>query len=331
MHRTTSPLSPLLHQRISVDSQVQSQLADLKRNIEAVILGKSEVVECLLAALLARGHVLIEDVPGVGKTTLARTLARSIDCQFKRIQFTPDLLPSDITGLSVFDSEKREFLFKPGPIFTHILLADEINRSTPRTQSALLEAMNDCQVTVDGTSHPLEMPFMVIATQNPLEYAGTYPLPESQLDRFLMRLHMGYPARSQERAILASPRGTPQIESVRPTLHGRDVVALWKTVEQVRVDESICEYMLSVVEASRSETSLMAGVSPRGSSALYRAAQAMALLRGRDFVVPDDVKMLVIPVLAHRVIPKTRRVIGDGRATATVALEGILKKVRSPG
>jgi len=314
-----------------VDSGVLSQLVALKRNIEAIILGKSDVIDCLLAALLARGHVLIEDVPGVGKTTLARTLARSIDCRFKRIQFTPDLLPSDITGLSVFDSEKHEFQFKPGPVFTNILLADEINRSTPRTQSALLEAMNDLQVTVDGVSHALEPPYMVIATQNPLEFAGTYPLPESQLDRFLMRLQMGYPSRAQERTILSSPRGTAQIEMVTPTLHGREVLELGKQVDGVRVDETICEYILSLAEATRAESTLVAGVSPRGSSALYRAAQALALVRGRDFVVPDDVKQLVLPVLAHRVIPKTRRAVGDGRATSLVALEAVMKKVRSPG
>lgn len=314
-----------------MDSHVLAKISELKRNIESIILGKPEVVDCMLVALLARGHVLIEDVPGVGKTTLARTLARSLDCRFKRIQFTPDLLPSDITGLSVFDSEKREFVFKPGPIFTNILLADEINRSTPRTQSALLEAMNDSQVTVDGTTHSLTMPFMVIATQNPLEYAGTYPLPESQLDRFLLRVSMGYPGRAEERAILSSPRGTEQIEAVRPTLHATEVVELGKQVDRVRIDESICDYILSVAEATRSDAALVAGVSPRGSSALYRAAQALALVRGRDFVVPDDVKSLATSVLAHRIIPKTRRVIGDGRSSATVALDAILKKVRSPG
>ncbi|MBI3273434.1 MAG: MoxR family ATPase [Planctomycetes bacterium] len=313
-----------------VDARSLARLADLKQALGSIILGKADVVDRLLAALLARGHVLIEDVPGVGKTTLARALARSIACAFKRIQFTPDLLPSDITGISVLDPEKREFQFRPGPIFTNVLLADEINRSTPRTQSALLEAMNDGQVTVDGVSRPLAPPFLVLATQNPLEYAGTFPLPESQLDRFLMRLHMGYPSRAEERALLEAPRGTAEIERLAPVLSGAEVVELSRRVAGVRVEEPLCEYILSLVEATRRHTALVAGVSPRGSSALYRAVQALALVRGRAYAIPDDVKELALPVLAHRVLPKSRR-LGEGHGTSAAVIEELLGKMRCPG
>jgi MoxR-like ATPase len=264
------------------------------------------VIELSLVALLARGHLLVEDVPGVGKTTLAHTLARSINCAFNRIQFTSDLLPSDVVGISVYNQSRGEFEFKPGPVFTNVLLADEINRTTPKTQSALLEAMNEEQVTIDNHTHPLPQPFMVIATQNPIEHHGTYPLPESQLDRFLMRIRVGYPAQESEKEIVRGLFGGSKVDQVRPVIAGDDVLALQEQAKQVAVDESLLNYIVAIVEKTRNSEYLSLGVSPRGSMALYRAAQSRALLNGRNYATPDDLKHLVTPVFSHRVVVSNR-------------------------
>ncbi len=256
----------------------------------------------MLTALLAEGHLLIEDAPGVGKTTLAKALARSIDASFKRIQFTPDLLPSDIVGVSVYDQATTSFSFKAGPIFANVVLADEINRTNPRTQSSLLEAMSEPSVSVDGQPHPLPRPFLVLATQNPHEFEGTYPLPESQLDRFLLRIRIGYPSAEQEREVLRAQTTTHPLERLTPVVTGADVLRLQEATRQVRVDDAVLDYVVAIAQRSRETPDLAIGVSPRGSLALRRAAQALALVRGRDHVVPDDVKDLAFPVLAHRVV-----------------------------
>jgi MoxR-like ATPase len=271
-----------------------------------VIRGKDDVIELSVVALLARGHLLVEDVPGVGKTTLAHTLARSINCGFNRIQFTSDLLPSDVVGISVYNQSNGDFEFKPGPVFTNVLLADEINRTTPKTQSALLEAMNEEQVTVDNRTHPLPQPFMVIATQNPIEHHGTYPLPESQLDRFLMRIRVGYPGQESEKEIVRGLFGGRKVDAVQPVISGDDVLALQKQVKQVGVEDSLVNYIVAIVEKTRNSEFLSLGVSPRGSMALYSAAQARALLHGRAYATPDDLKQLVIPVFSHRVVVSNR-------------------------
>ena len=267
-----------------------SKLVEIESVLGEAIRGKAEVVRLSLVCLLARGHLLIEDVPGVGKTTLAQALARSVDCRFHRLQFTSDMLPSDVLGVTVYNAHSEAFEFKPGPIFTNFLLADEINRTTPKTQSALLEAMNERQVTIDGHSHILPIPFMVIATQNPVEHHGTYPLPESQLDRFLMRLRIGYPDAASERDILRNFAETSAV--IERVLSAEDILQLQAMVHRVTVDESLVDYMLAIVEKTRSCDSLALGVSPRGSQALYRAAQALALVEGRDYAIPDDIKRL---------------------------------------
>jgi MoxR-like ATPase len=282
-----------------------SQIAQLQRTIGRVIKGKEEAIQLALITLLAKGHLLIEDVPGTGKTTLAHTLARAFRCSFQRVQFTSDMLPSDVIGISVFNPSREGFEFKPGPLFANIVLADEINRTTPKTQSALLEAMNEAQVTVDNHTHPLPQPFLVIATQNPIEHHGTYPLPESQLDRFLMRIRMGYPARESEKQILRN-NGSAALDEVPPVMDAAEVSAMQEAVTRVRVDESLLDYVLEIVERTRQSEQLSLGVSPRGTVMLQRGAQARAFLEGRDYCLPDDFKRLMLPVFAHRIVVSSR-------------------------
>ncbi len=281
------------------------RLPALEAALNSAVRGKAEVVRLALVCLFSKGHLLVEDVPGVGKTTLAQALARSVDSEFHRLQFTADMLPSDVLGVTVYNARSGAFEFKRGPIFTNFLLADEINRTTPKTQSALLEAMNERQVTIDGRSYPLAEPFMVIATQNPVEHHGTYPLPESQLDRFFMRIRIGYPDAASEREILRRAGQMPGLE-IRPALSAEEVIQIQSWVPQVAVEEALVDYMLAIVEKTRSHESFSLGVSPRGAQALYRATQALALLEGRDYALPDDVKRLVVPVFAHRVVINTR-------------------------
>jgi MoxR-like ATPase len=283
-----------------------SPISQLQTAIARVIRGKDEAIQLALIALLARGHLLIEDVPGVGKTTLAQALAHSFHCSFQRIQFTSDMLPSDVVGISVFNQIEQQFEFKAGPIFANIVLADEINRTTPKTQSALLEAMNEAQVTVDARTHALPQPFMVLATQNPIEHHGTYPLPESQMDRFLIRIRMGYPSRETEKEILRSRAYLHGGVGVQPVMEAGDVLAMQQAVGRVRVDESLLDYALEIIEKTRQNERLILGVSPRGSLMLQRAAQARAFIEGRDFCLPDDFKQLVLPVFAHRVVVNAR-------------------------
>jgi MoxR-like ATPase len=281
---------------------ISRRATELEKALRRVIRGKDDVVRLALVSILARGHLLIEGVPGVGKTTLGQALARAIDCAFQRVQFTSDMLPSDVLGISVYSALEQEFEFKRGPVFTNVLLADEINRTTPKTQSALLEAMNEGQVTVDAHSYELPQPFLVIATQNPVEHHGTYPLPESQLDRFLMRVRMGYPDAEAEREILRSEAGAECLPDLRPVLNGADVLEVQEAVKHIRVDESLVSYALEIVKRTRESEYLSLGVSPRGAQALYRAAQAMAFLEGRGFCTPQDFKSLAVPVFAHRVL-----------------------------
>jgi MoxR-like ATPase len=280
---------------------VSHRAEQLENALRKVIRGKDDVLRLCLVSMLARGHILIEGVPGVGKTTLGQALARALDCTFQRVQFTSDMLPSDVLGISIYSAVEQQFEFKRGPVFTNILLADEINRTTPKTQSALLEAMNENQVTVDAHSYALPQPFLVIATQNPVEHHGTYPLPESQLDRFLMRVRMGYPDGNAEREILRSEAGTAKLELMQPVLSGADILEMQRAVTQIRVDDSLVNYCLAIVRKTRESDRFSLGVSPRGSQMLYRAAQAMAFLDGRNFCVPEDFKPLVVPIFAHRV------------------------------
>jgi MoxR-like ATPase len=308
-------------------SQLVSQL---QRSIARAIYGKEEAIQLALTALLARGHVLIEDVPGVGKTTLAQALARSFRCTFQRIQFTSDLLPSDVVGVSVYNPESREFEFRPGPIFANVILADEINRTTPRTQSALLEAMNESQVTVDGHTHILPQPFLVVATQNPVEHHGTYPLPESQLDRFLLRIRMGYPSLETEKEILRKRSGQAKEDPLRelePTADAQDVLAMQEAVAQVRVDNSLLDYALAIIGRTRQTPELALGVSPRGTLMLQRAAQARAYLDGRDYCLPDDFKQLAVPVLAHRVIATAKGIGPSAGTRKTDWIESVLREI----
>jgi len=303
------------------------KLSALRSNVQSVLLGKGESVRQALVALLAGGHVLLEDFPGVGKTILARAIARSIDCTFNRIQLTPDLLPSDILGVSVYDSKTGEFVFKPGPIFVHILLADEINRTTPRTQSALLEAMNESQVSADGKTYPLSPPFMVLATQNPYEFEGTYFLPENQLDRFMLRVRIGYPSKSTEREILQTQPARTRLGQLKPVMSAEELVAVQQQVLSVRMDEAIVDYILAIAEATRRNEELTIGLSPRGSLALMQAGKAAALLEGRDYVVPDDVKDLAGCVCAHRLL--TKALAHDGSAAEAI-FQHILQTIPVP-
>jgi len=278
------------------------EIQAIQDNIALVIKGKAHVIEMAVVCLLARGHLLLEDVPGVGKTTLAHSLARSLDCSFKRIQFTSDLLPSDIVGVSMFNRQKQGFEFMPGPIFANIVLADEINRTTPKTQSSLLEAMSEAQVSVDNQTHPLQQPFMVIATQNPAEYHGTFPLPESQLDRFLMRLRIGYPSVEEERKVLERPYALHPANMLEAVLSEQEVLELQQRVDQIHMDESLTEYLLAIVQATRQSELLSLGVSTRGALALNKTVKALALVRGRNYCLPDDIKELSPIILSHRVM-----------------------------
>ncbi len=305
------------------------RLEQLRANMESVFFGRREAVTQILVGLVARGHILIEDVPGVGKTVLARSLARSISCNFNRIQLTPDMLPSDILGVSIYNQEKQNFEFKPGPIFAHVVLADEVNRTTPRTQSSLLEAMNDGSVTIDGNTMKLPHPFMVIATQNPFEFEGTYLLPENQLDRFLLRVSLGYPEREREKEILRQQPGRYKLEHLEPVMTTEDVLALQGQAAQVKVDAALMDYLMDIVEGSRGHEQLHVGISPRGALALMQAAQALALIEGRDFVTPDDIKSMVAPVCAHRIITRNHLSNGDIH-TARLALQQIMQKIPSP-
>ena len=305
-------------------------IARLQQNVSSVVLGKADAVRLAVVALLAGEHVLLEDVPGVGKTLVGKAIARSLAGLFHRIQFTPDLLPADITGSSLYNSQTHEFVFGRGPIFANVVLADEINRATPRTQSALLESMSERQVSADGETHPLPRPFMVIATQNPVEFEGTYPLPESQLDRFLLRIPLGYPEREVELQVLSSHREGEPVDSLAPVVDCQQVVALQAAVRQIEVEDSINGYVLDIVEATRRCDELRVGVSTRGALALYRASQAAALVAGRRFVVPDDVKRLTVPVLAHRVIPKGYLHGGEREAIESL-IERLVDDIRVPG
>jgi len=289
-------------QEVSTIQDIRPQIRKIEENIERVIVGKEDVVRLALVTLLARGHLLIEDVPGVGKTTLARALARCFDCGFRRVQFTSDLLPSDILGVSIYNRQKEEFEFHPGPIFSNFVLADEINRTTPKTQSCLLEAMNTGRISIDKQTYMLPQPFLVLATQNPLEFHGTYPLPNSQLDRFLMRIRMGYPSEEAEKEILRRGLSPASVEQLEPVVSAEEIEQLQAKVLEVRLEESLRDYLTRIVAATRRHPHIELGASPRGALNLQRAAQAHALLEGRDYAVPDDVKALAAPVLAHRLV-----------------------------
>ena len=312
------------------EKNIADLIAALEANISKVVYGKPQVVRQCLVALFAGEHVLLEDVPGVGKTLIGQAIAKSVAGHFKRLQFTPDLLPADITGSSVYDSNTREFHFSEGPIFANILLADEINRTTPRTQSAMLEAMNEQQISVDGKTYPLPRPFMVIATENPMEYEGTYLLPESQLDRFLIRISVGYPDREHELEVLRSHRAGKPIDTLGPVLSCEEVLHIQQASAATKIDEAIYRYILDLVEATRKDDSLLVGTSTRGAIAFVKAAQAHALLEGRSFVIPDDVKALAIPVLAHRVMTKSFS-HGNQRQTVETLIEHLVDTVAVPG
>lgn len=303
----------------------------VRANMQVTIKGKDEVIDQVLICLLAGGHLLIEDLPGVGKTTLAYSLARSMDCPFTRIQFTSDLLPSDVTGVAIYDEATREFVFKRGPVFASIVLADEINRATPKTQSSLLEVMDRGKVTVDGETHDVGAPFMVFATQNPVDYEGTFPLPESQMDRFLMRIHMGYPRAADELEILRTARTTYDSIALNPVITRTEIVQLQQLTTQVFVEESVLDYILKIVAATRTEAEFKAGISVRGGLALKNAAQARALLLGRDFVIPDDLATLLVPVLGHRLalVRQSSDALEERRAVAAV-LHRIVAAIPSP-
>ncbi len=307
---------------------VHEKLAQLQQNLSAVIHGKDEVIRMLLVALAADGSVLLEDVPGVGKTTLAKTLARSIDVEYQRIQFTPDLLPSDILGTPVYNPQDGSFTFKKGPIFCSVLLADEINRASPRTQSALLEAMNERQVTIEGHRYKLEEPFLVLATQNPVEFQGTYPLPEAQLDRFLLELHIGYPDPETEVEILYDQQTEHPLDRIQPVMNREEVLALQDRVRRVHVDRSVSRYIVELVRRTRLDGRVRLGVSPRGSLMLFRAAQAAALLDGRDYVKPDDVQQMAVHVLPHRLLLTSQARFAN--TTPRQIIEELLQEVKVP-
>jgi len=303
--------------------KISKKIDALDKNIGLVIKGKPEAISFAIITLLARGHLLIEDAPGLGKTILAQSLAMSIHSAFQRIQFTSDLLPSDILGVPVYNPHQGTFEFKPGPIFTNIVLVDEINRTSPKTQSSLLEAMNEFQVSVDGQTYPLPQPFMVVATQNPLEYHGTYPLPESQLDRFMMRTHMGYPPFAEEKEILTHPRIEEEVKGLQPVMSSQEVIDMQQMADEIRVEDEILNYVMEIVTATRNSDHLRLGVSPRGALFLLRAAKAKAFMEGRNYCIPDDIKSLVLPVLTHRIIPTSGYGIDSYREEA----EGLLMEI----
>ena len=300
-------------------SALATRIGAVAANVEKVIFGKHHEVELALVALVCRGHILVEDVPGTGKTVLAKAIARSLGCSFRRIQFTPDLLPSDVTGVSIFNQRNNQFEFRPGPIMSQIVLADEINRATPKTQSALLESMEEHQVTVDGVTYQLPDPFLVMATQNPIEYEGTFPLPEAQLDRFFIRLQLGYPKDKEEIAILDAQRVIHPLETIEQVLSADELIEAQTAAKEIHIAEQVKAYIVSVVNATRSHPDVYLGASPRGSLALARASQAFALLQGRDFVLPDDVKQLAAPTLAHRLILQPQARLKDLAATTVIA------------
>lgn len=312
-------------------AEAVEKIERLQQAIQTVIKGKQEAIRLGIVALLAGGHLLIEDVPGVGKTTLAHALARALHCSFQRIQFTSDLLPSDVLGLSIYNQHTNLFEWKPGPIFANVVLADEINRTTPKTQSALLEAMAERHVTAEGVTHPLPAPFMVVATQNPIEHHGTYPLPESQLDRFMLRLRIGYPAIDDERQILRDREYSDPLDALRPVMTGEEIVQLQQAIADVVVDDALIEYLMRIVAATRDSEMLDLGVSPRGTLSLFRAAQALALTEERSFCIPDDIKRLVVPVFAHRILVSTRYASSMRRSEeAEAVLTEIMKTVSVP-
>ncbi|MEZ6134806.1 MAG: MoxR family ATPase [Pirellulaceae bacterium] len=312
-----------------IQANTKEEIAKLQSNIELAVLGKPEVVKLVIAALLAGEHILLEDVPGVGKTLIAKALSRSIDGKFSRLQFTPDLLPSDITGSSIYNSTEGSFSFNPGPIFANIVLADEVNRAPPRTQSALLEAMGEGQVSADGETHPLPFPLLVIATQNPFEFEGTYLLPESQLDRFLLRITVGYPDRDHEFRLLASHRSGEPVEQLQPVLSLDRIREMQQSVRNIEFEHSLVSYLLDIVHATRDSEQVQVGVSTRGALAYYRAAQALALVENRDHVIPDDIKRLAIPVLAHRIVPRGM-LPGADRSAAEDVVRGLLANLSVP-
>jgi len=307
---------------------IRAFLEAITSNVEKVIVGKRPAIELVLISLLCEGHVLIEDAPGTGKTMLARAVAISTGLEFKRLQCTPDLLPSDVTGVSVFNQKKREFEFKPGPIFCNILLADEINRATPRTQSALLEAMGEGQVTADGVTYPLPEPFMVLGTQNPIEFEGTFPLPEAQMDRFLMRLSLGYPGLDEENVMMQMQQMAHPIDSLTQVVEKERIPELQRLVRRIQVVDSVRRYILELVHATRDNPALALGASPRGSLALFRSAQALAVMRGRDFVIPDDVKHVAVPCLAHRLVLNPENTLGG--ETSQGVIEELLRQIEVP-
>ena len=323
-------LEPISSEQIASANAVE-QIERLQQAVETVIKGKPEAIRLAIVTLIAGGHLLVEDVPGVGKTTLAHALARALDCVFQRIQFTSDLLPSDVIGLSVFNQHSGLFDWKPGPVFANVVLADEINRTTPKTQSALLEAMAERHVTVEGMTHDLPAPFIVLATQNPIEHHGTYPLPESQLDRFMLRLRIGYPAPADEQKILRDREYTDPLDDLEPVMSAREVVELQQTVASVAVDDALVQYLMRIVAATRTSEMLDLGVSPRGTLSLFRAAQALALTEDRNYCIPDDIKRLVVPVFAHRIVVSSRFSSSLRRSEeAEAVLNEILKTVSVP-
>lgn len=324
-------LEPVTGQSPLVIADAVAKVERLQQAIETVIKGKREAVRLGIVTLLAGGHLLVEDVPGVGKTTLAHALARALHCSFQRIQFTSDLLPSDVIGLSIYNQHSGEFEWKPGPIFANVVLADEINRTTPKTQSALLESMAERHVTAEGFTHPLPAPFIVVATQNPIEHHGTYPLPESQLDRFMLRLRIGYPQVEDEKQILRDREYSDPLDDLRPVMSASEIVELQQSVADVRVDDALVDYLMRIVAATRDSEMLDLGVSPRGTLSLFRAAQALALIEERTYCIPDDIKRLVLPVFSHRILVSTRFASSMRRSEeAEAVLTEIMKTVNVP-